>query len=324
MQYTYTHTKKITTLLADIERAKILITELPVSQSLEEKLRRVSLLKSSLFSARIEGNTLSMREVQMGLTGKERQKREIQNILQAIHFIRSSHCPHHISIPLVKKLHTRVMNELSADAGRFRTEPSAIFNSAGVAVYMTVPPQEIKQRMEDLINGIKKKSFPIPIMGALAHYEFEKIHPFLDGNGRVGRLVSQFILEKGGYGCKGLVSFEEYFEQTKTDYYDLLGLRQKNITLFVQYFLEALVQTAETVIDQLKQIPGDMDDLLLPRRQEILATIRDHRQVSFDFIRRRFMAVTVSTIHYDIQQLLKSGLIKKLGKTRASVYTSLS
>lgn len=320
MRYTYTHTKKITELLNRIERARIIIEELPVLPNLEENIRRNSLLKSSLFSARIEGNTLDMRQVQAGFSEKKKEQLEVANILRAIHFIRSPRSPRRITRFFIKQLHTIVMHGLSSDAGGFRHEPSAIFNSAGVAVYMTVPPMEVEARMQILIEGIKKATYPIPIIASLAHVEFEKIHPFLDGNGRVGRLLSQLILDRGGYGCKGMISFEEYLESTKQDYYDLLELSQKNMTGFVEYFLEAFLHAADAAILELKKQPEHSNELLLPRRQEILNIIVDHRQVSFDFIKRRFMAVTESTLHYDLQQLLKKGFIKKLGKTRAVVY----
>jgi hypothetical protein len=59
---------------------------------------------------------------------------------------------------------------------------------------------------------------------------------------------------------------------------------------------------------------------LLPRRAEILGIVRDHKMVTFDTIRRRFIPVAISTLHYDLQQLMKVGLIRKLGSTRGALY----
>ena len=66
--------------------------------------------------------------------------------------------------------------------------------------------------------------------------------------------------------------------------------------------------------------PLTREDFLLPRRKEILEIIKDHRMISFDFIKRRFMAVPESTLHYDLKQLRSKGFIKKLGATRGVVY----
>lgn len=63
-----------------------------------------------------------------------------------------------------------------------------------------------------------------------------------------------------------------------------------------------------------------IEDALLPRRREILLIIRDHKQVSFDFIKRRFVGTPSSTLHYELQQLMKAKLIRKLGITRGALY----
>jgi len=63
------------------------------------------------------------------------------------------------------------------------------------------------------------------------------------------------------------------------------------------------------------------EDRLLPRRKEILETIKDHKTVSFDFIKRRFVNIHNSNLHYELQQLIKHGFIKKLGVSRGALYT---
>ena len=67
----------------------------------------------------------------------------------------------------------------------------------------------------------------------------------------------------------------------------------------------------------------ELENSLLPRRKEILMLIRDHSPISFDQIHRRFMAVTTSTLHYDLQQLHKVGLIRKLGTTKSAQYQTI-
>ena len=68
-------------------------------------------------------------------------------------------------------------------------------------------------------------------------------------------------------------------------------------------------------------MPTHPEDSLLPRRREILNIIRDHQMISFDFLKRRFVNVPDSTLHYELQQLIKVGLILKLGRTRGALYT---
>ncbi len=324
LSYTYVHNSTLDELIRRIEIAKGVAEALPIRPHVEENLRRKSLLKSSLFSARIEGNRLRLEDLSIRTIEKnarEKAKIEVTNILHALQWIYSSPTPKKLSLKTLSKLHTLVTNNLSADAGRMRREPSAIFNAAGVAIYMPPPPSEIPHLVKSFISYANRSSVSPAINAALSHFLFEKIHPFLDGNGRVGRLVSTFILVRGGYDFRGLLSFEELLEQQRDEYYKLLMLPGPDITLFVEFFLQILVNQAEKIIDTLKTSKQEtVEDTLLPRRQEILSIIRDHQLVSFDFIKRRFLRISPSTLHFDLKQLLNAKLIKKLGSTRGALY----
>jgi len=237
INYTYHKTSNIETNLVKIEVAKRIIDLLPTLPHIEEFLRRRSLLKSSLFSAKIEGNKL-----------------------------------------------------------------------------------QLPKLIRELIAIIKKREHAA-IKAAIAHFVFEKIHPFLDGNGRVGRLISTFILKNSGYGFRELVVLEEYLSNHREEYYDLLAVPKKDITDFVEFFTEAVARSAEKAVDELQETKEDAKDSLLPRRQEILAIIKDHKMVSFNFIKRRFQKVPDSSLHYDIKTLINKAFIKKLGTTRGALYS---
>jgi len=324
MNYCYRQTKTIEEYLQKLEVAKQLIKLLPTHPHIEENIRRRSILKSSLFSARIEGNKLKIEDIRdenLERKPESLAKLEVYNISKALRFLYSSNCPKKLSINLLLNLHRLAMKDIHPEAGCLRKEPSAIFNQAGVAVYLTPPANHIPLLLNKLIKntGIGKK--PIPIKAATCHFAFEKIHPFLDGNGRVGRLVTAFILKRGGFDFRGLVSFEEYLDEKREIYYQLLEERGSNITHFVEFYLEGLVYQVEKVITEIKEFKEERhEDTLLPRRREILEIIKDHRMVSFDFIRRRFMKIPESSLHYDLKKLLEGKFIKKLGSTRGVVY----
>ncbi|GIW61885.1 MAG: hypothetical protein KatS3mg089_0737 [Patescibacteria group bacterium] len=199
---------------------------------------------------------------------------------------------------------------------------SAIFNSAGIAIYLPLPPRLVFGLIERLLRfaNSSKEQF-VPVRSVLTHYTFEKIHPFLDGNGRVGRLLLQSVLEKTGYGMKGLITIDEYLDKHRTEYYDLLALGEKDVTEYVEFMLEGLAETAESakkIILNKKQIRPE--DYLLPPRAEILEIIRDHQIVSFDTIKRRFFAVNDRTLRYDLKKLQDAGIIKKRGITKGAYY----
>lgn len=323
INYKYRKTANIEEAIVKIEVAKRIIELLPQLPHIEDHLRRQSLLKSSLFSARIEGNRLKIEEIESNRnTSRDLEKKEVFNILRALKWIHSEKSRKNINLDIILKLHKFVMSGLSLDVGKLRHEPSAIFNRGGIAVYMTPPPSELQNLMNHLIKTIKTNQEHPSVVAALAHFAFEKIHPFLDGNGRVGRLLSTYILKNRGYEFRSLVTFEEYLESHREEYYDLLASENKDITGFVDFFLSAIVISADKVIEALKSKSQETEyDTLLPRRQEIMAIIKDHKMVSFNFLKRRFQKIPDSSLHYDLKMLQNKGFIKKLGSTRGVVYS---
>ncbi|MEK7622620.1 MAG: Fic family protein [Patescibacteria group bacterium] len=284
--------------------------------------QRQSLLKSSLFSARIEGNNLQPQNLtEVFSSPKSKAKQEIINLYRAMRWLYSGHCPKRLSQNLILKLHQITMQNLISPAGQWRREMGAIFNQAGMAVYLSPPPDEIIQLMADLIKQINQSPISGPVKAAQFHFIFEKIHPFLDGNGRVGRLISNFLLKQSGFDFNGALILEEYLANNREIYYDLLADNSKDITLFVEFFVQGLVIQAEKIITAAKNTSTSSADNLLPRRREILAIIQDHQTITFDFLKRRFLSLPARTLHYDLTQLIKSGFIKKIGITRGAIYS---
>jgi len=161
-----------------------------------------------------------------------------------------------------------------------------------------------------------------PAAAGVAHIWFEKIHPFLDGNGRVGRLLSAYILHKNGYDFSGLVPFEQYLDEHRDDYYYFLGRDIQDVTEFVEFYLTALFSQAKISLKTAYETgKPDKYAQLMPRRAEIMRLIEDHKVITFDFLARRFRAVAVRTLHNDLSQLTKVGLVQKMGSTRGVSYS---
>ncbi|KKQ96493.1 MAG: hypothetical protein A3C27_03290 [Candidatus Levybacteria bacterium RIFCSPHIGHO2_02_FULL_39_36] len=315
--YIYLKTPKIASLITQINTYRDLFEKIPKLPHIQENLLRKSTLKSSLYSARIEGNRLEMTDVEFGGI-QNREKREVFQIFDGLKFARSF--KGRTTKEFILELHQRVMDDLTAELGRFRTEPSAIFNTAGVAIYVAPSAQKVPILVGKWLQFVNRRNSNLCDI-AITHFVFEKIHPFLDGNGRVGRILMNWQLQKLGYGFAGLISFEDYLEQNRNNYYSTLAIEKKDITEFVEFILETVAQSAQKVILQLqKQEEGKIEDILLPRRAEILAIIREHQVVTFDQIHRRFLSVNSRTLHYDLQDLVRKGLIRKRGATRGSVY----
>ncbi len=292
----------------------------PVSDERARHIQRVTLLKSSLFSARIEGNPLELHEISRDMDGNSAHTREVSNLVRAYEHIPDL-VTHDVTIELLTDFHNLVMSDLAWDAGTLRTEESAIFTMAGIAVYLSPAPSRVRPLLTELCAYANGREHSPLIVAALVHVWFEKIHPFVDGNGRVGRLLSALLLTKHAYGFSGLVPIEEYLDTHRDMYYGALQKDTQDVTKFVEFFLTALYEQAKISLAEANK-PATLDpyERLLPRRAEIVRIIADHMLVSFDMLARRFPTVPSRTLHYDISQLIKDGYVLKKGSTRGVVY----
>ncbi|HEX7017923.1 MAG TPA: Fic family protein, partial [Patescibacteria group bacterium] len=304
------------------------LRSLPITDDHKQHLHHLQTLKSSLFSARIEGNTLSLikaKDIDLSHP-KDVSQLEVSNLLKAEAHLKK------LVIPLTEKqlleLHTIVLKGLSPNAGSFRHESSAIFDGVGNIVYLTPSPSEMKNMVTVLLEQINAPIAPSDrylLTIAACHYYFEKTHPFLDGNGRVGRILIQYQLRQSQLFNSFILPIDEYFNLNKAEYYYYLEKNTRQIEGWISFFLEGLSWAMTKILEDAKALVTEKYQLrLLPRRQEILEIIKDHPQSSLDFICRRFPTIPKRTIQYDVQQLIKENVVIKLGKTRGVVYQAAS
>jgi len=313
----YQITSEILELISKIEALKIYFSSIEISPERKEKIKRVSTFKSSLFSAKVEGNPLLLGEIES--TPREKEKKEVFNILNAIKYIEKLEVKK-ITKKQILVLHELVMKGLSDDVGRFRRSPEAIFNESGVAIEIFPFASGITDLLNKLIKYLNSgmERF-ILIKAFIGHLVFEKIHPFVDGNGRVGRLLINLILKSGSFDFTLVVPFEEYIEKHKEEYYFYLDGGLKNPEDYLMFMLKGFLEKADELrVGLLTKEPADL--LLPPRQEEILKILKEHQTVTFDFIKRRFLAVPERTLRYDLKKLLEKDFIVKIGKTNKSYY----
>ena len=110
------------------------------------------------------------------------------------------------------------------------------------------------------------------ILAAQSHYYFEKIHPFIDGNGRTGRILTHYQLKKTQLFADLAIPFEEYFNTHKSEYYEFLDQNTTDIENFIVFFFEALVWALKKLLETIQnneiQTNDDEKNNLLPRRKE--------------------------------------------------------
>lgn len=316
----YIITDEILSLITKIEALRLHFSAANFSPKIIDKIKRINLLKSSLFSARIEGNPLELSDLE-SKNPQEQRKKEIFNLVDGVGIIDSINAGEPLSKNLLLKLHSGVLKDISPDAGQIRTEVSAIFNQANVAVYLPPRPSQINLLLDQLFQYINSKAEKFPLITSfLSHLIFEKIHPFLDGNGRVGRLFVSAILKSKSWDFAFTVPFEEYLDNHKNEYYFHLDKGLQETNKYLVFMLEAYLDQLEKLKRQSEEETTKEQEFLSPRQEEIINIIKDHAVISFDTIRRRFLKVPERTLRYDLKKLVDKGLIEKSGQTRGRYY----
>lgn len=322
----YELTKNVSSLLSQFEANRAVIDALSIPVAIEENFRRASFLGSSLFSARIEGNTLTESDVSdfRDLTSKEKERVEVANLSRALKYILERYDGTKEVTPReILTWHQMAMENIldSEYLGAFRKGHEGIFDQAGNLIYHAPPPSQVESlilKLTDYANNTKEEIAPIGAI--LAHLLFEKIHPFVDGSGRVGRLLQYAILANNGYAMKGMVVVEKEIDDKRQLYYH--AIENPDATEFLELMLELLVVASQKAKEKVQASQKfQKEDLLAPRRREILEIIRDHQIVSFDTLHRRFFSISPRLLAYDLKYLMDNGYISKIGKTRGAQYT---
>lgn len=264
----YTFTPGLAQLLMDIEASRQAVSALPITARVLQSLRESARLTATHYSTQIEGNRLTEEQVGEVLRGgafpnRERDEQEVKNYYLALEYLDGLISAGAVEIAEadIMTLHCLVM-EGRARPTPYRDGQNVIRDSVSRGiVYMPPEATDVSGLMGDLVDWIneerRKGELPVPIIAAIAHYQFATIHPYYDGNGRTARLLTNLILHKSGYGLKGIYSLEEYYAQSLQDYYDALtigeshnyyfGREAADITQWVVYFCTGMADAFANV-----------------------------------------------------------------------------
>lgn len=239
----YTITPEIVRLVSEISET---IGRFSVMNQLEQTpmLRRGNRLRTIQASLAIENNSLSLEQVTGIISGKRiigppREIQEVKNAFAAYELLDSLDP---FSEKDMFKAHKLLMAALVDDAGRYRTGGVGVVKGRKV-IHVAPPAGRITSLMYDLFSWLKNTDAHPLIASSVFHYEFEFIHPFADGNGRMGRLWQTLILSKWKPPLAYL-PVETVIRDRQNDYYGVLGKCDKaaNSTPFVEFMLIAILE----------------------------------------------------------------------------------
>lgn len=237
-------TDKMVTLLAEISEQVGRITVLQEGK-VSPHLRRENRIRTIHSSLAIEHNSLSLDQVTAILDGKRvlgnpNEIREVQNAYQAYELMLKLN-PN--SVEDLLTAHRLMMQGLVSENGRFRSGGVGVFDGDKL-IHMAPPAQFVLQQIQELFSWYAASEMHPLIKSAVFHYEFEFIHPFQDGNGRMGRMWHSLLLGQ----WKELffwLPIEELIQSRQKEYYDALGVADKmaDSAVFVELMLEIIRDT---------------------------------------------------------------------------------
>ena len=333
-------------LLANIKRINILVNELNnkrfpnvVLLELERNAREVS----AYASTSIEGNPLPLTEVKKILksipTHIRNSEREVINYNQALQSLNRQLEINEITLSFhfILKIQKQVIDGLlpKFETGFLREKPVVVNDpKSGQVVYLPPDVKDVHTLTAELIDFINDKTGEIDplILAGIFHKQMVIIHPFMDGNGRTTRLVTKVLLAAMGLNTFNLFSFENYYNQNVTkyfqtvgefgDYYEIQNLpagRQVNFTNWLEYFTEGIIDELLRVQKILPEIFVNPESELQPYHLKVLGFIKKKGFIS-DSDYAKLTGRARATRALDFKKMIELGLIERRGKGRATYY----
>ncbi len=335
-------TNKILKYIGIIEAAKEVIENSPLVPAWEAKFREDALVRTVHHGTHIEGNELNLTEAERVLAGakivgRERDIQEVLNYRNVLKFIEEYDKPE-ITEEAVKHIHSLTVHRILADEaiGEYRRTQVVIKNSqTGEITFRPPPSVEIPFLMASFLrwlNSMNPDDLHTILKAGVTQYELVRVHPFLDGNGRIARGVATLVLFKEGYDVKRFFSLEEYYDRDPLRYYEALqsvGKLEGNITGWLEYFTEGLAIELTRVKDKVKSLSTDLKIKKSLGGQQLALTERQIKIVEFiqenGFLQNKaffelFPMISEDTVLRELKDLVKKGIVKKEGTTKGVRY----
>ncbi|OGK66443.1 hypothetical protein A2209_01680 [Candidatus Roizmanbacteria bacterium RIFOXYA1_FULL_41_12] len=330
--------------IGKIEASREIIINAPLLPLWEKRFREEALVRTVHHGTHLEGNQLDFEEAKEVVLSQNlhsvrtRDVQEVINYREVMDYLEKvvRDQKQTISESLFKKIHQLVVNKIMPAnlAGQYRLKQVVIKDSgSGQVTFRPPEPEQIPYLIGQFLawlNQTHPDEMHSAIKAGIAHYELVRIHPFLDGNGRVARSISTLILYSEGYDIRRFFSLEEYYDKDPLTYYEHL---QKagggDLTPWLEYFIKGIANEFEKIKlriqklssdSQLKHKLGGKQVFLNERQTKLVEYIQETGFLQNQAFPSLFPDYSEDTILRDLKDLMDKDLIRKIGKTKGAKY----
>jgi len=333
----YTITHYILDNLVKTASAKGLVDNAYLVPKWEVALRREALIKNAHASTAIEGNPLSLEQVSDLAMGRDimatrKAKAEVLNYLNLLDYLPQLAKQGEITEKVILEIHkliTKDVLEHPADSGVYRKRQVVIGNRVtGIITFRPPDTKDVPLLMKKFVKWLNSKDAAKinPVLSAgISHYEFVRVHPFIDGNGRSARALASLILYLRGFDTKRFFALDDYYDSDRQSYYKALQSVDSislDLTEWLGYFTYGVALQIEKVQERVLSLSSDLKRkqmkgqiALTERQMKIVERINKDGYITNKIIREIFKLSDEGALK-EIKKLLANGVIKSDGRGR--------
>ena len=342
----YTITDKILNNLTLIASAREIIEQSRLIPKWEASLKKQALLHSTHSSTAIEGNNLTLEQVQALAEGKDvvatnKDRQEVLNYIEALEKLPEITRKGAIGTSDILKIHKLITKGTlrgDSDCGAYRNRQvfvgRRVFDGTGFKEEVEYMPPDTKdvprlvRELVDWLNAEKTWDINPVLLAGIVHYEIARIHPFIDGNGRAARLFATLVLYLSGFDHRRLFALDDYYDRDRKAYYTALKTVQINdtdLTQWLEYFTVGVAFSVNEVKDAVSKLGskprgGQKAQVALTKKQmKIVEYITVHGKVTNRELQDMFN-VSAQAVHKELVKLVGLNIIKPEGQGRSLHY----
>ena len=300
-------------IMADVIEIAELVGRVSVTDkiSMNPTLRRTNRIQTIYSSLAIEQNTLDLEQVTAVLSGKRviAPPKDIAEVQNAYEIYDNMDKLNPYSIDDILKAHSVMERGLLNEAGEFRSRPVGVADSEGNILHFGTLPQYVPKLVQELLEWTEKSEIHLLIKSCVFHYEFELIHPFADGNGRMGRLWHTLLLSKWN-PIFAWLPIESIIHDNQSEYYNAINVSNNNgnSTVFIEFMLSVIKQALQESINDKPKNISSKSDLRWNKINDYLET---HEYILNSDV-QKLLGVSSATATRILVGFMKDGKLKRI------------